>query len=413
MDPRIGIWAIGACGSVSTCMVAGIEAMRAGVTGRTGMVTELEEFRSLPLARPENFVFGGHEIRPVDLVQSAEEFARANGVLTPEILEAARDGLVSATENLRPGITLNNGKGVQKFHSASSETDRLPLVEIVAVLKKDLREFQKKNRVDDVIVVNLASAEPDFEATREYGRLESYRAMQAEDRRELFPASVLYAQAAMECGFPYINFTSSLGSSSPALDELARENGVPHMGRDAKTGETLVKTTLAPMFTARNLRVLSWQSQNLLGNRDGMVLEDPDHQKAKVRDKDLGLRKLLGDDEVHSQVRIDYVPSLGDWKTAWDFIHFEGFLGARMQLQFTWQGCDSALAAPLVIDLARFLEFAHRRGESGLQSHLSPFFKAPYGVEEQDFFTQMEMLYDYAQRHRIRTRRVVRSGSPS
>jgi myo-inositol-1-phosphate synthase len=167
------------------------------------------------------------------------------------------------------------------------------------------------------------------------------------------------------------------------------------------------------MFTARNLKVLSWQSQNLLGNRDGMVLEDPDHKKAKLANKDQGLRKLLGDENVHSQVRIDYVPSLGDWKTAWDFIHFEGFLGTRMQLQFTWQGCDSALAAPLVIDLVRFLEFAHRRGESGLQRHLSPFFKAPYGVDEQDFATQMEMLYDYAQKHRIQTRRVVRSESPS
>ena len=413
MDGRVGIWVVGACGGVSTCMIAGIEAIKAGLISRTGLVTELEEFRSLSLVRPENLVFGGHEIRSVDLVQSAEEFSKANGVLTSEILEASREGLVAATKNLRPGITLNSGKGVDQFRPASSEIDKLPISEIVAVLKKDLEAFQKKNKLDDLVVVNLASAEPDFTMTREYGNLEMYLAAQKENRRELFPASVLYAQAAIEAGYPYVNFTSSVGSNSPALDELARKMSVPHMGRDAKTGETLVKTTLAPMFTARNLKVLSWQSQNLLGNRDGMVLEDPEHKKAKLANKDQGLRKLLGDEEAHSQVRIDYVPSLGDWKTAWDFIHFEGFLGTRMQLQFTWQGCDSALAAPLVIDLVRFLEFSHRRGECGLQPHLSPFFKAPYGVEEQDFATQMEMLYDYAQKHRIQTRRVVRSESPS
>jgi myo-inositol-1-phosphate synthase len=413
MDGRVGIWVIGACGGVSTCMIAGIEAMKAGLISRTGLVTELEEFRSLSLVRPENLVFGGHEIRSVDLVQSAEEFSRMNGVLTSEILKASREGLVAATKNLRPGITLNSGKGVDQFRTASSEIDNLPILEIVSVLKKDLEAFQQKNKLDDLVVVNLASAEPDFSMIREYGNLEMYLAAQKENRRELFPASVLYAQAAIEAGYPYMNFTSSVGSNSPALDELARKMSVPHMGRDAKTGETLVKTTLAPMFTARNLKVLSWQSQNLLGNRDGMVLEDPDHKKAKLANKDQGLRKLLGDEDVHSQVRIDYVPSLGDWKTAWDFIHFEGFLGTRMQLQFTWQGCDSALAAPLVIDLVRFLEFAHRRGESGLQRHLSPFFKAPYGVDEQDFATQMEMLYDYAQKHRIQTRRVVRSESPS
>ncbi|MBF35585.1 MAG: hypothetical protein CME94_15460 [Hyphomonadaceae bacterium] len=141
MDGRVGIWVIGACGGVSTCMIAGIEAMKAGLISRTGLVTELEEFRSLSLVRPENLVFGGHEIRSVDLVQSAEEFSRVNGVLTTEILEASREGLVAATKNLRPGITLNSGKGVDQFRPASSEIDKLPILEIVSVLKKDLEAF--------------------------------------------------------------------------------------------------------------------------------------------------------------------------------------------------------------------------------------------------------------------------------
>ena len=202
---------------------------------------------------------------------------------------------------------------------------------------------------------------------------------------------MLYAFAAIDAGFPYVNFTSSIGSSLASLDRLAVERGVPHMGRDAKTGETLVKTALAPMFAARNLPLLAWESHNLLGNRDGQVLDDPAHCAGK-----LGNKNGVLDPRVHSHVRIDYVPTLGDWKTAWDFIHFQGFLGARMAMQFTWQGCDSVLAAPLALDLARLALDAHRRGFAGAMTHAACFFKAPYGVGEHDFFKQFMMLREYA-----------------
>ncbi|MBI2898665.1 MAG: inositol-3-phosphate synthase [Planctomycetes bacterium] len=402
-ERRVGVWLIGACGSVSTCAIAGVEALRAGLIDRTGMVTDLEDFRSLDLAAPENFVFGGHEARPADLVKEAEEFGRANGVLTPEILAAARPGLERASANLRPGLTLNCGDGLRRV-APVADRDRLPLPEIVESLKRDLAEFRSRHALDDLVVVNLASAEREFAAPREFAYLESFLGLLAADRRELFPASVLYATAALESGCPYVNFTSSPGSSLPAVDELSRRHGAPHVGRDAKTGETLLKTALAPMFAARNLRVLSWEGHNLLGNRDGLVLDSPAHKEAKLRDKDAVLRDLLPGGCVHSRVRIDYVPSLGDWKTAWDFIHFSGFLGARMHLQFTWHGCDSALAAPLVLDLVRFAEFAHRRGERGTMRHLACFFKAPYAVEEHNFHLQTEMLLDYAQEHRTRSR---------
>jgi len=326
--------------------------------------------------------------------------------LTPEILEAARPGLERATGNLRPGLTLNCGEGIRKF-APPTDTDRLPLLEIVASLKRDLEDFRDRNALDDVVVVNLASAEREFSLPREYAYLEMLLGVLAEDRRDYFPASVLYALAAFEAGCPYVNFTSSPGSSSPALDELARRRALPHMGQDAKTGETLLKTALAPMFAARNFRVLAWEGHNLLGNRDGLVLDSPAHKEAKIRDKDRGLRGILSPEGLHSRVRIDFVPSLGDWKTAWDFVHFAGFLGAKMQLQLTWQGCDSVLAAPLVLDLARFAEFAHRNEERGAMRHLACFFKAPFAVEEQNFHVQMEMLYDYAQGHRVRSRRTA------
>ncbi len=264
----------------------------------------------------------------------------------------------------------------------------------------DLDEFRKTHALDTVIVIHLTSAEPACVPPREFHYLESFLALLEADRRDLFPASVLYALAAIESGCPYVNFTTCLGSAFPAMDELARKKGVPHMGRDGKTGETLMKTTLAPMFVARNLKVLSWEGYNMLGNRDGQVLDQPDANRAKTQDKDHCLREILQDDAAHSRVRIDYVPSLGDWKTAWDFIHFQGFLGTRMSLQFTWQGCDSALASPLVLDLIRFAEFAHRSNESGVMTHLGCFFKAPFMVPEHGFFRQNEVLLAYAAAHR-------------
>jgi myo-inositol-1-phosphate synthase len=160
---------------------------------------------------------------------------------------------------------------------------------------------------------------------------------------------------------------------------------------------------LAPLFVARNLRVLAWQGYNMLGNRDGEVLADPLHRESKLRSKGDVLPSILGPDpggaEVHTHVGIDYVPSLRDWKTAWDFVHFEGFLGARMSLQFTWQGSDSALAAPLVIDLARLADHSAARGESGEMAHVASFFKAPLTEGSHDFHRQFQLLLEYAREH--------------
>ncbi|MBI2931280.1 MAG: inositol-3-phosphate synthase [Planctomycetes bacterium] len=402
MERRTGIWFVGALGGVSTLVVAGIEALKAGLAGRTGLVTEAPDFEGMELVGFDDIVFGGHEIRGGDWVGSALEFARENGVLTPELLAGIHERLIEAGGHIRPGISLNCGEAVRRLAPLAAERDRRSLPEIVAALQADLRAFREKHRLDDVVVVNLMSAEPDVALPREFSYLESFLGLLHGDRRDLFPASVLYAFAAIDAGFPFVNFTSCAGSSVPALEELARRRGVPHAGRDGKTGETMVKTALAPMFVARNLRVLAWEGHNILGNRDGQVLDSPAHRQAKVRDKDGALRELLGDEKVHSGVRIDYVPSLGDWKTAWDFIHFEGFLGAKMSMQFIWQGCDSVLAAPLVIDLVRLAEFAHRAGEGGMMRHAACFFKAPYGVREHDFHAQMDVLREYAAGRRCR-----------
>src|SRR5262249_50564159 len=160
-------------------------------------------------------------------------------------------------------------------------------------------------------------------------------------------------------GASYINFTPSIGMNLPALRERAAARGIAYMGADGKTGETLMKSVLAPMFAQRNLRVLSWVGHNIFGNRDGLVLNNPKNKAAKVRSKDHLVSEMLGY-APRTLVSIEYIESMQDWKTAWDHIHFTGFLGTKMALQFIWQGCDSILAAPLVIELARFAELAAR-----------------------------------------------------
>jgi myo-inositol-1-phosphate synthase len=188
-----------------------------------------------------------------------------------------------------------------------------------------------------------------------------------------------------------VNFTPSLGASVPALAELARAQAVPFAGRDGKTGETLLKSVLAPMFAMRRLKVKSWTGFNVLGNSDGAALADPEVAASKVQSKGDLVRATLGDD-VHNLVRIDYVPPLGDWKTAWDLVTFDGFLHTPMTLQLTWQGSDSALAAPLVLDLARFIDLAAARGESGPLGWLGFYFKSPEGCPVHELRDQYQML---------------------
>jgi myo-inositol-1-phosphate synthase len=187
-----------------------------------------------------------------------------------------------------------------------------------------------------------------------------------------------------------------LGIGVEAIHRRAKELDIPFMGNDGKTGETLVKSILAPMFAMRNLSVLSWVGQNILGNRDGAILRDPKSRMAKLQSKDKTVAQIVGGSPT-THVAIDYVESLDDWKVAWDFIHFQGFLDTKMSMQFTWQGSDSILAAPLIIDLTRFAALELRRGRGGPMRHLACFFKDPIAVTEQSFFAQWQLLLNHLQ----------------
>jgi myo-inositol-1-phosphate synthase len=266
-------------------------------------------------------------------------------------------------------------------------------------IKKDIQAFKKKYKLERVVCVNLTSTEPSLRLGAAHKTLAAFDKVIDKNMVKQVRPSAVYAYAAASLGMPFVHFTPSNSALIPAIEELFRKNSAPFMGCDGKTGETLVKSALAPMFKYRNLKVLTWQGYNILGDRDGRVLSDSKNKQSKLDSKDALLPSILGY-PLHTHVGIDYVPSLNDLKTAWDFIHFQGFLGFKMSLQFTWQGCDAILAAPLVLDLIRFADLAASRGESGSMPHLAVFFKQPFGVGEHDLHQQWHMLGEYLDRAR-------------
>jgi myo-inositol-1-phosphate synthase len=398
MGDRLGVWLVGAHGNVASCAVAGARALARGLLpDDAGLVTAGPEFADLGLAPVDSMVFGGHEVRASSALRTLEEFDARNGLFPAAMRRALAADLRRYDAAVRPGSPAGAGKAVRGEVSSRALAPDAPPGEAVARIRADLREFRRRHGLRRVVLVNVASTEPAPRtppaALRSAAALE---ALLRSGRRARVPASVLYAWAAAEEGMPSINFTPSTGCGAPAVRDRALARGVPHMGRDGKTGETLLKTVLAPMFTARRLRVLSWEGYNMLGNRDGRTLDDPRAGAPKMADKDAALRRLLRDDAVHTRVRIDLVPSLDDWKTAFDFVHFRGFLGARMTFTFTWQGCDSALAAPLVLDLARLADAAAERGHAGPMPWLAAFFKSPLEGGGLGFAAEHEALLRWA-----------------
>lgn len=391
----VGLWLIGARGAISTCVAYGLAGLVEGLLEPVGLVTETDDLARLPLVPIEDLVLGGHDVCTRSLTDAASELLRT-GVLPPGLVETVANRAAAFESSIAPGILDGPDVGLADLDPRAAELGSASPREQIARVQKDLASFAEDHECSRVVVINVASTEAYREERAEWRSLEAFEAEL--DGGGPQPASIVYAYAALEAGYPYVNFTPSRGASIPALIELAQKRGVPHCGADGKTGETLLKTVLAPMFTARALKVLSWRGYNMLGNRDGEVLNESAHRHSKLVNKDAALRAILDDSEVDSGVGIDYVPSLADWKTAMDFVHFEGFLGARMSLQFTWQGSDSALAAPLVIDLARMTSLAADRGESGALKHLACFFKAPLGGGTHDFQAQYRRLIAYARR---------------
>ncbi|ONI82680.1 myo-inositol-1-phosphate synthase [Saccharothrix sp. ALI-22-I] len=379
-DEPTGLWLIGARGSVATTAISGLLALRAGLVPPTGCVSGQPELADVPLPGWDHLVVGGHDIVQTPLSKQAEELADG-GVLPHRLLGPITAGLRAVDAEIRDGYHPETHQGSQ--------------AEAARRLAADIAGFRERHHLARVVVVNVASTEPPVQAAPEHGDLTALETALADPRRSVLPPSSLAAYAALHADCPFVDFTPSTGVTLPALDELARRRRLPYAGRDGKTGDTLVRTVLAPLFTARALHVRSWAGTNLLGGGDGATLDDPGRAVSKLESKARGLTALLGGD-VTAPLHIDHVPDLREQKTAWDHVSFEGFLGARMTFQFTWTGLDSSLAAPLVLDLARLVAAAHANGQSGALGSLAFFFKDPLGSDEHRFAEQTRELYLWA-----------------
>jgi myo-inositol-1-phosphate synthase len=394
-------------GAVATTFMAGVEAIRKGMSKPIGSLTQMGTIRLgkrtegrtpaikefVPLAKLDDIVFGGWDLFPDDAYQAA---AKA-GVLSKEHLGQLKDFL----STIKPMPAVFEQAYVKKLTATHAKKGKNK-ADLAAQVMDDIKEFKKKNNCDRLVMVWCGSTEVYRSAAPCHATLASFEKGLAESDPEISPSQV-YAYAALKLGIPYANGAPNLTVDTPALMELAKQNNVPVGGKDFKTGQTLMKTILAPGFKARLLGVEGWYSTNILGNRDGEVLDDPESFKSKEVSKLGSLEHILQPHlypdlygEMHHVVRINYYPPRGDNKEGWDNIDIFGWMGYPMQIKIDFLCRDSILAAPIVLDLALFMDLAQRCGMSGIQEWLSLYWKSPQSAPglypEHDLFIQLMKL---------------------
>ena len=403
---RLGVLLVG-LGAVSTTFIAGVHALRKKIAEPTGSLTQMGTIRLgkrtegrsplirdfVPLASLDDLVFGGWDIFEDDCYEAA----RTAGVLDSALLEQVRPELAS----IRPWTAVFDQRYVKRL-SGSNVKRGATKRELADQVTEDIRRFKADNQLDRLVLVWCGSTEVYMEESPVHQSLAAFEA--GLDRSDpAIPSSMVYAYAAIKEGIPYANAAPNLSADVPVLTELAAETGSPLAGKDLKTGQTLIKTIVAPGLKARLLGVAGWYSTNILGNRDGEVLDDPESFKTKEESKKSVLDYILQPDlyptlysDLHHVVRINYYPPRGDNKEGWDNIDLVGWLGYPMQLKINFLCRDSVLAAPLVLDLVLFLDLAKRAGMTGIQEWLSFYFKSPIHAAdiypEHDLFIQLMKL---------------------
>jgi len=403
---KLGILCPG-MGAVATTFMAGVEAIRKGRSKPIGSLTQMGTIRLgkrtdgkspliqefVPLAKLDDIVFGGWDLFPDDAYQAA---AKA-GVLSKEHLGELKDFL-STIKPMKAVFDQAYVKNLTATHAKTGK-NKLDLAEQVI---EDIKSFKKTNACDRLVMVWCGSTEVYRSPSPVHATLAAFEKGLAASDPEIAPSQI-YAYAALKCGVPYANGAPNLTVDTPALLELAKQNGVPVGGKDFKTGQTLMKTILAPGFKARLLGVEGWYSTNILGNRDGEVLDDPESFKTKEVSK-LGVLEHILQPHLYPDlygnmchvVRINYYPPRGDNKEGWDNIDIFGWMGYKMQIKIDFLCRDSILAAPIVLDLALFMDLAQRCGMSGIQEWLSFYWKSPQSAEglypEHDLFIQLMKL---------------------
>lgn len=376
---RVGLWLIGARGSVATTAATGLAAIRAGLAPATGCVTSQDGFSSIPLPKFSDLIIGGHDISDVSIAKRAEYLVGA-GMLSQHLVNALHEELEETDSRIRPGYDPSCGGESQ--------------AEAARRLANDISEFKISHALDRVVVIDVSSTEAPIDYLPEFDDIDLLLAALEDPSRDILPPSSLSAYASILAEASFICFTPSPSLNIPALRQLAAERGVPTAGQDGKTGQTWLRSVLAPGLAARGLKVLSWSGANLLGGGDGATLADPQAVAGKLQSKNRGLQSLTNG--ATTPLHIDNVPDLGETKVAWDHINVEGFLGSRVTLQTTWSAYDSMLAAPMILDLARLMGLADASGRRGPVGELGFFFKDPWGSDEHSFAEQSRRLLEWA-----------------
>ena len=403
---KLGILTPG-LGAVATTFIAGVESVRRGLSKPIGSLTQMATIRLgkrtdnrsplikdfVPLADLNDIVFGAWDPIPDDALTAA----RKAGVLEERDIAPIADFLAG----IKPMPAVFDNKYVTRLNGTNVKQGKTKR-DLAEQLRQDIRDFKTRNKLDRVVIVWCASTEIFIKPGPQHATIEQFeKAMERND--EAIAPSMLYAWAAIMEGVPYCNGAPNLAVDTPALQQLALQKGVPISGKDFKTGQTWMKTIIAPGLKARMLGLAGWYSTNILGNRDGEVLDDPASFKTKEESKLSVLHTILQPElypdlykDFSHVVRINYYPPRGDNKEGWDNIDIVGWMNYPMQIKVNFLCRDSILAAPIVLDLALFSDFAHRAGMKGIQEWLSFYYKSPMAAAglqpEHDLFIQQTKL---------------------
>ena len=403
---KLGVLLVG-LGAVSTTFVAGLEMIKKGKGEPIGSLTQMGTIRLgkrtdntiplikdfVPLARLDDLVFGAWDIFP----DNAYETALHAGVLEKEHINAVKNEL----QKLTPMKAVFDQNYVKRLNGTYIKNGKTKM-DLAKQLIDDIARFKRTNKCDRLIMIWCASTETFLKPGPEHADLVTFEKALKKNSEAIAP-SMIYAYSALKCGVPFANGAPNLTVDIPALMELAEDNNVPISGKDFKTGQTLIKTIVAPGLKARMLGLAGWYSTNILGNRDGEVLDDPGSFKTKEESK-LSVLEYILQPKVYPKlyghfshlVRINYYPPRGDNKEGWDNIDIFGWLGYPMQIKINFLCRDSILAAPIVLDLILFMDLAARAGMGGIQEWLSFYFKSPMSAPglypEHDLFIQLMKL---------------------
>jgi len=402
VDGKLGVLLPG-LGAVATTMIAGVEAIKKGISKPIGSITQMGNIRLgkrtenrfpkikdfVPLADLNDIVFGGWDVYSDNVFDAAMNAK----VIDANILREVRTEL-EAIKPMKAAFDKNYVKNLDGTHIKEADNK----YELALELIEDIENFKKVNNCSRAVMVWCGSTEIYLEVSKVHETLEAFE-QGLKNNDPLIAPSMIYTYAALKTGTPFANGAPNLSCDIPAMIELSKQTGTPVAGKDFKTGQTLMKTILAPGLSTRSLGIKGWFSTNILGNRDGLVLDDPDNFKTKEVSK-LGVlegilkpsenEELYGD--LYHKIRINYYPPHGDNKESWDNIDIFGWLDAPMQIKINFLCRDSILAAPIVLDLALFMDLAKRAELSGIQEWLSFYLKSPQtapGLEaENDIFKQ-------------------------